>query len=167
DILCHTMLVYLGVGLVSVLLLTILDVSAAYRSFQTLIPNGARVPDPCTPGTVWPGVGHVTPEGGSDLNSFGRRFIEVGKTWTKALCQEDSDGDGRSNGQELGDPDCSWTPGKMLPALAVSHPGICEPLHSPRCQEMNTWLRCTGTVREAQELAMCGHIAKNCEWDYL
>ena len=30
--------------------------------------------------------------------------------WTEALCHMDSDGDGRTNGEELGDPDCVWQP---------------------------------------------------------
>lgn len=33
-------------------------------------------------------------------------FAEYNYTWTKALCMLDSDGDGFSNGVELGDPEC-------------------------------------------------------------
>lgn len=45
-------------------------------------------------------------------------------TYSKAVCQADSDGDGLTNGQELGDPDCLWTPG-TLPArtTSITHPG--------------------------------------------
>lgn len=33
--------------------------------------------------------------------------------WTKTLCEKDSDGDGLSNGVELGDPCCIWVPGAI------------------------------------------------------
>lgn len=34
-------------------------------------------------------------------------FAAAGHAWTQELCQADSDGDGYSNGQELGDPGCT------------------------------------------------------------
>lgn len=44
--------------------------------------------------------------------------------WTKKLCFMDSDGDGRHNGIELGDPWCQWTKENNYPLqLATSHPG--------------------------------------------
>ena len=39
-------------------------------------------------------------------NSFYRDFNDAGKRWTRPLCEMDSDGDGVSNGAELGDPEC-------------------------------------------------------------
>jgi hypothetical protein len=36
-------------------------------------------------------------------------FAEAGHKWTVDLCQKDSDKDGFTNGQELGDPDCKVT----------------------------------------------------------
>ena len=36
--------------------------------------------------------------GGGRLNSFGRAFRDHEYTWTRELCEEDSDGDGLSNG---------------------------------------------------------------------
>merc|ERR1719189_3341829 len=42
----------------------------------------------------------------------------------------DSDGDGITNGQELGDPDCVWTP-ESTPSITdgVTHPGQnCQPV---------------------------------------
>ncbi|GJQ10297.1 hypothetical protein GpartN1_g2088.t1 [Galdieria partita] len=50
-------------------------------------------------------------EPGNGLNQFGRDFLEAGLHWTRALCEKDSDGDGLSNGVELGDPCCLWAPG--------------------------------------------------------
>ena len=44
--------------------------------------------------------------------------------WTEELCREDSDQDGRTNGEELGDPDCTWEIGNQ-PTLTegITHPG--------------------------------------------
>ena len=40
------------------------------------------------------------------------------------LCRKDSDGHGKTNGQELGDPNCVWVEG-TVPELqdGLSHPG--------------------------------------------
>ena len=46
------------------------------------------------------------------------------QTWTRELCMMDSDGDGRTNGEELGDPRCVWTPRGGAPTNTASgHPG--------------------------------------------
>ena len=40
------------------------------------------------------------------------------------LCKLDSDGDGRTNGVELGDPNCLWYFGEPSPAnMTIYHPG--------------------------------------------
>jgi len=46
-------------------------------------------------------------KGRGALNKFGLDFLAVGGDW-KTLCHMDSDYDGFSNGQELGDPCCRW-----------------------------------------------------------
>ena len=55
-------------------------------------------------------------------NSF-QDFKNSNKTWTIELCNLDSDGDGKTNGEELGDPSCVWTPGKEPKVPAKNHPG--------------------------------------------
>jgi hypothetical protein len=40
------------------------------------------------------------------------------------LCPADSDGDGRSNGEELGDPDCNWVEGQPPDSTSASNPGV-------------------------------------------
>ena len=40
-----------------------------------------------------------------------------------SLCPLDSDGDGYTNGQELGDPDCTWAEGDPNPAGMITNPG--------------------------------------------
>jgi hypothetical protein len=58
-------------------LLAIMTIAATvdgYSMYQTYIPNGLNVPNPCTMGAVWPGVGHQNTAGGGDRNPFGADF---------------------------------------------------------------------------------------------
>ncbi|GMF16331.1 unnamed protein product [Phytophthora lilii] len=74
----------------------------ASLEFVAMLPNGGNVPDT-------PAIGH--PDGTGDsaaTNAFGDAFSEAGNKWTKKLCEADTDGDGQTNGQELGDPCCEW-----------------------------------------------------------
>ena len=61
------------------------------------------------------------------LNAFGVDFMLAGYEWTAELCLKDSDGDGLTNGEELGDPCCVWSFQDLpLPGFAAhiaSHPG--------------------------------------------
>ena len=51
-------------------------------------------------------------------------MITVFQRWTRELCQKDSDGDGRTNGEELGDPSCTWVPGSTPEiTTGITHPG--------------------------------------------
>ncbi|EGZ21611.1 hypothetical protein PHYSODRAFT_313717 [Phytophthora sojae] len=74
----------------------------ASLEFVAMLPNGGNVPDT-------PAIGH--PDGTGDsaaTNAFGDAFAEAGNKWTTELCMADTDGDGQTNGQELGDPCCEW-----------------------------------------------------------
>lgn len=103
-----------------------------------LIPNGDRIPHPCGNDQLWGGVGHYRSGGGGPRNPFGIDFADNDLQWTVELCQKDSDGDGRTNGEELGDPRCQWIRGRPADAsYEVTHPGICEPVDNPSCQEKN------------------------------
>ena len=51
---------------------------SAYKPFQERIPNGERVPNPCSRDKSWGGVGHTNPLGGGPRNAFGRKFADEG-----------------------------------------------------------------------------------------
>ncbi|GMF13557.1 unnamed protein product [Phytophthora lilii] len=92
----------------------------ASRSYVSKLPNGAIVPGAAA-------IGHTDGTGSSSAtNSFGDAFADADYTWTKTLCMADSDGDGQTNGQELGDPCCEWvkTTNPVLRwTTGVSNPG--------------------------------------------
>ena len=118
-------------------------VAEALPSFGQKVPNGQAVPCPpsnpeCSRNGYCAGLGHPDCGGAQDgdrvdgvlsLSPFGNDFKANGFAWTKELCETDSDGDGYTNGDELGDPCCVWTPdsfGVMLDTMEgflPSHPG--------------------------------------------
>ncbi|KAL3852551.1 hypothetical protein ACJMK2_016175 [Sinanodonta woodiana] len=119
-----------------------------YSHFRDLIPNGYNVIDPCKTRATWMGVGHEHPDGGGALNPFGKDFYKFGKIWNEILCRADSDRDGRTNGEELGDPQCKWsTSNKSFLTNETSHPGICGPLETLECKTLNSWLQCETELR--------------------
>lgn len=74
---------------------------------------------------------HIDPAGGGSRNNFGQA-VEARVTvngqenfWDASLATLDSDGDGKTNGQELGDPSGSWRTGQPDPGIssAVTNPG--------------------------------------------
>ena len=97
----------------------------AHASYRASIPNGDNV---YRNGVHWPGVGHIAAAGGGNAeNSFGNAFAAAGHVWTTGLCQADTDGDGFTNGMELGDPECSWTTGALPERTAdITHPGFAD-----------------------------------------
>ncbi|KAH3861872.1 hypothetical protein DPMN_024825 [Dreissena polymorpha] len=109
--------------------LSCIGATYGYSSLRRQIPNGYKVPHPCRPGTTWDAVGHMAPEYDPTKNAFGKDVREVLKDrqleWAK-VCNKDSDGDGLTNGQELGDPSCMWKVSDGLQGLAdpMGHPGL-------------------------------------------
>lgn len=114
-------------------LLAIMLVSSevlARPEYQARVPNGDNV---AYEGLPWPGVGHYRDSGGGPNNQFGLDFISAGYQWTTELCQKDSDGDGKTNGEELGDPNCVWTPGSTPSRVTdITPPGLASGLHPER-----------------------------------
>ena len=90
------------------------------------LPNGAAI---VVNGQTYKAIGHNNPNGGGSENAFGHDFkSDDGKYgWGRKLCCGDSDGDGFTNGHELGDPCCVWKKG-AVPAntTGLSHPGIAS-----------------------------------------
>ncbi|XP_046555952.1 temptin-like [Haliotis rubra] len=110
------------------LALCVVVVVVAKPPYQNEIPNGDKVPHPCDTNLVWNAVGHGNADigGAQNLNPFGMAFQAASHTWTQALCQMDSDNDGFTNGQELGDPQCTWRAGTVPVWPPTGHPGIDE-----------------------------------------
>jgi len=109
------------------LLPLLLHVANARPSYRALIPNGFSVPDG-DGGTCF-APGHTSCYGGGSRNQFGVDLQQAGFQWTVDLCMKDSDGDGISNGYELGDPCCRWAsdsaePPALTDTSQLSHPGL-------------------------------------------
>ncbi|CAH8504756.1 unnamed protein product [Heterobilharzia americana] len=100
------------------------------------VPNSENVVDPCDPNKLVTSIGHTNYEGGGPLNPFGSDF-EQKRSWD-LLCSLDSDGDGFTNGQELGDPNCQWKVGGIPErTINITHPGVCTPVDSTVCKSKN------------------------------
>nr|XP_022294265.1 formin-2-like [Crassostrea virginica] len=126
----------------------------AWPNFMNDIPNGRKVPNPCTPEEdSWFLVGHQFPTRRSFkrartlapptaageptnkfLNEFGEMYLANNFIWS-AICREDADGDGRTNGEELGDPNCEWSFGRTPAGPPTGHPGICEDENNQVCPD--------------------------------
>ncbi|PVD28567.1 hypothetical protein C0Q70_11156 [Pomacea canaliculata] len=108
----------------SILAVALLPLAESYSSFQDSIPNGRNVRNPCNQ-MPWPGVGHRAIQGGGRKNRFGVDFAAAGNMWTPELCRKDSDNDGVSNGEELGDVFCRWSISNPINlASPKGHPGM-------------------------------------------
>ncbi|CEG42389.1 atp-binding cassette superfamily [Plasmopara halstedii] len=97
----------------------LIDPVLSHEAYATKVPNGANVDGVKA-------IGHTNPDGGGIRNAFGRDFYSAGHTWTSELCMNDSDDDGQTNGEELGDPCCDWTSESAKDPLwssGVSNPG--------------------------------------------
>ncbi|KAK0040032.1 DBH-like monooxygenase protein 1 [Biomphalaria pfeifferi] len=134
-------LTFVLINLFSFLLL--LQHCLAYKSYQVSIPNGDKVAHPCIANALWEGVGHKNLNGGGERNPFGLAFANAGHEWTKELCAADSDGDGKTNGEELGDPSCVWSAGGVPSRTTdISHPGVCQPMDDAKCTGKNSFVSC-------------------------
>jgi len=91
--------------------------SVARPAYETALPN------------VNCGSCHVSAAGGGARNDFGQD-VEASMpfagpndaTWAALFCV-DSDGDGKTNGQELGDPCGAWRVGDSDPDFSETNPG--------------------------------------------
>jgi stearoyl-CoA desaturase (delta-9 desaturase) len=117
------------------ILSTIVYRSVAFANFLGLMPNGMH-PQFSGQGH-WNALGHTRPLPDHNFphipfrrNEFGRDFFRAGHSWTRELCMADSDGDGMTNGEELGDPECIWRVGEAPAYDNVTHPGVPDSSNS-------------------------------------
>jgi hypothetical protein len=111
-------------------LLSLCATSHARSCRPDLIPNGSA--DRCS-------SCHVSSGGGGTRTPFGedvRALVNSGGCadfWSEALAMMDSDGDGRTNGEELQDPDGLWSSGEAAPGDAgrVTNPGVVDEFDEP------------------------------------
>ncbi|GAB9477912.1 hypothetical protein Gpo141_00015100, partial [Globisporangium polare] len=80
--------------------------------------------------------------------TFAKAFKAAGYQWTHALCEADTDNDGQTNDQELGDPCCSWTlTGNLAYIRGTSDPS--DPQSTVK-EEMFADITCTRTKSAEQ-----------------
>jgi hypothetical protein len=124
-----------------------------YRGFLRFLPNSDLVPCPTSAeaeassidgdasysdNNCW-GTGRCGAFGhvnclNRDSNAFGDAFDDIGQHhWNDALCRLDTDNDGKTNGDELGDSCCIWNAGDIPSRTTdIGHPsnGEIQPLHA-------------------------------------
>ena len=92
---------YLRLVIFLIVVSTIPEIAHGRPTYAAKIPNGASVPAPDGSG-MCNGVGHKVCTGHGERNAFGEDFDSAGRQWTRELCMKDSDGDGFTNGEEVG-----------------------------------------------------------------
>lgn len=129
--------------------------SASARSFRVQdIPNGDQR-------TCLNCHGELQAQTFNDFGSRARANLEDGGPIQQAhviwsqLCNEDSDQDGKTNGEELGDPDCTWTRGDPDSGASTSNPGTSSNTPPPVCGnfELDIGEQCEGTERSVTDCA--------------
>lgn len=120
-------------------LLLLLPSVSCYRRYLAALPP-AHVPCPpgaagCVGTPICEAFGHVdcwtgSPlgdgvDGGDDPSGTSTGFGTAGAAgWSLSLCGADSDGDGLTNGDELGDPCCNWPLLPLATTAAPSNPSF-------------------------------------------
>jgi hypothetical protein len=113
---------------------------AAYRQDLAKLPNGNSY------GLT---LGH--PGGNTKVpTKIASTFYQAGQTWNKAFCMADADGDGQSNGLEMGDPCCKWSVGQT-PQFTT---GLSDP-NSAASTTLNKQCIMTKAQAEAKAMLQC------------
>lgn len=147
------------------LLILLSSIACALQDYAKLVPNGLAGFAENT-GITCKYLGHSKCQPGTARNQFGLDFAAAGRKWTKSLCMKDSDGDGLTNGEELGDPCCKWTPGAPpFRTTQLSHPGEKDQVNSaPKC---NAGPQGPGSTRPGTRSPSGGGTKPNCGATFL
>jgi hypothetical protein len=109
----------------------------AYQQDLTKVPNGNMY-----------GITLGHPGGATrKATNFANSFYSSGQKWTKAFCQADTDGDGQSNGFEMGDPCCVWSIGQT-PMITTS---LSDP-NSASSKTTRMMPNCVKNMRNEQKM---------------
>lgn len=130
-------------------LLAAVIIVLGYGSTQTAEARSSRVNQVPNGTVIGCATCHVDPAGGGTGNDFGKQveanFLTAfdftgGVIWGPELAALDADGDGVSNGAELGDPDGVWAPGDGAgdPDLAAN-PGDATSTRTVTAVMASTW----------------------------
>ena len=129
--------------------LFLLTSTYAYQQDLSKVPNG---------NTYGITLGHP---GGATKKAtiFANSFYSSGQKWTKAFCQADADGDGQSNGFEMGDPCCIWTVGqKPMITTGLSDPNSASSKTvrmMPNCVQSNHINHMRNMYHMKQQVLQC------------
>lgn len=104
----------------------------AYQQDLAKLPNGNSY------GLTLGHPGGVTRK----ATSLASSFYSNGQKWNKAFCAADADGDGQTNGFEMGDPCCTWSIGKT-PMFTT---GLSDP-NSAASKAMRQMPACTAIAK--------------------
>ncbi len=112
------------------LLVFLISLASAYPQYNSNVPNGNNIPPSALE------LGH--PGGATKrYTPFANQYVSNGRKWTRGLCTSDADGDGQTNGLEMGDPCCTWVQGSA--PLFVT--GLSDP-NNPGSTTKNTNSTC-------------------------
>lgn len=119
---------------VPIALLLLIALVNARPEFRAELPNALATEKD---GLKCAQLGHtMCVPGKLTVNKFGADFKAAGYKWTKEFCEMDSDGDGVSNGAELGDPCCIFAPGDgVLPTRTTDLSDPNDPEATPTSED--------------------------------
>ncbi|RYG45615.1 hypothetical protein EON67_10415, partial [archaeon] len=155
--------------------------AAAFREYMRNLPNAGVVPCVnnevgCAGRAYCEAFGHEDCLAAAEELPFGKAFHKgtgggSKNRWTLSLCAADTDGDGFTNGDELGDPCCSWQAGTEAPVTHdISDPGRANsaPRTRTTCSSVSSLATPTllSSTADARTLVLEWADASSCSCEY-